>query len=222
MRTFFVLLLLIAFTGCATNFEPQPLSADHPASVQAQEAPRSGMTRLIATDALTRTTNAQLARNEVPNPDFQSSGMSHDMSSMGGMQHDMGKMKGMDGMDHSNMPGVETKQPAPGAPSPQPETMPGMDHSQMKDMTAPASPANKEAVEMEMKKTSDEMKKTSDELKKRSDEAKRTKQAAGKPVKSSPAPTIYTCVMHPEVQQPSPGKCPKCGMTLVKKETAAP
>ena len=73
-----------------------------------------------------------------------------------------------------------------------------------------------------MKKTSDEMKKTSDELKKRSDEAKRTKQAAGKPVKSSPAPTIYTCVMHPEVQQQSPGKCPKCGMTLVKKEVAAP
>lgn len=29
--------------------------------------------------------------------------------------------------------------------------------------------------------------------------------------------TIYTCTMHPEVQQASPGKCPKCGMTLIKK-----
>jgi CopA family copper-resistance protein len=29
--------------------------------------------------------------------------------------------------------------------------------------------------------------------------------------------TIYTCPMHPEVQQASPGKCPKCGMALVKK-----
>jgi CopA family copper-resistance protein len=29
--------------------------------------------------------------------------------------------------------------------------------------------------------------------------------------------TIYTCPMHPEVQSPSPGNCPKCGMTLVKK-----
>jgi FtsP/CotA-like multicopper oxidase with cupredoxin domain len=29
--------------------------------------------------------------------------------------------------------------------------------------------------------------------------------------------TIYTCPMHPEVQQAAPGKCPKCGMTLVKK-----
>lgn len=29
---------------------------------------------------------------------------------------------------------------------------------------------------------------------------------------------VYTCVMHPEVQSEKPGKCPKCGMTLVKKE----
>jgi type II secretion system protein G len=26
--------------------------------------------------------------------------------------------------------------------------------------------------------------------------------------------TIYTCPMHPEIQQPSPGKCPKCGRQL--------
>lgn len=28
----------------------------------------------------------------------------------------------------------------------------------------------------------------------------------------------YTCTMHPEVVQDEPGKCPKCGMDLVKKE----
>ena len=28
-------------------------------------------------------------------------------------------------------------------------------------------------------------------------------------------PAVYTCPMHPEVRQPSPGKCPKCGMSLV-------
>lgn len=28
---------------------------------------------------------------------------------------------------------------------------------------------------------------------------------------------MYTCPMHPEVQQHEPGKCPKCGMTLEKK-----
>lgn len=30
----------------------------------------------------------------------------------------------------------------------------------------------------------------------------------------------YTCTMHPEVLSDKPGKCPKCGMTLVKKEKA--
>ncbi|HEB68490.1 MAG TPA: heavy metal translocating P-type ATPase, partial [Desulfobulbus sp.] len=30
----------------------------------------------------------------------------------------------------------------------------------------------------------------------------------------SPADTLYTCPMHPEVQQAEPGICPKCGMTL--------
>jgi len=30
----------------------------------------------------------------------------------------------------------------------------------------------------------------------------------------APAGTIYTCPMHPEVQQDHPGNCPKCGMTL--------
>jgi P-type Cu+ transporter len=37
--------------------------------------------------------------------------------------------------------------------------------------------------------------------------------------KPEPAPaaaegTIYTCPMHPEIRQPAPGNCPKCGMTL--------
>ena len=29
---------------------------------------------------------------------------------------------------------------------------------------------------------------------------------------------MYTCPMHPEVVQDTPGKCPKCGMTLVTKK----
>ena len=28
----------------------------------------------------------------------------------------------------------------------------------------------------------------------------------------------YTCTMHPEVVQASPGACPKCGMKLVHKD----
>jgi len=30
----------------------------------------------------------------------------------------------------------------------------------------------------------------------------------------------YTCTMHPEVISEKPGKCPKCGMALVKKVPA--
>jgi len=31
------------------------------------------------------------------------------------------------------------------------------------------------------------------------------------------AATVYTCPMHPEVEAHEPGRCPKCGMTLVPK-----
>lgn len=32
---------------------------------------------------------------------------------------------------------------------------------------------------------------------------------------------VYTCTMHPEVISNKPGKCPKCGMTLVEKKVPA-
>ena len=32
----------------------------------------------------------------------------------------------------------------------------------------------------------------------------------------------YTCPMHPEVSSDKPGKCPKCGMDLVKEEISLP
>ena len=38
--------------------------------------------------------------------------------------------------------------------------------------------------------------------------------------KMKPAKVMYTCTMHPEVVTDKPGKCPKCGMTLVKKAPA--
>lgn len=34
--------------------------------------------------------------------------------------------------------------------------------------------------------------------------------------------TVYSCPMHPEVRQPAPGRCPKCGMTLVPTPPATP
>src|SRR5512139_1821771 len=34
------------------------------------------------------------------------------------------------------------------------------------------------------------------------------------PARQTASPTIYTCPMHPEIRQPGPGTCPKCGMAL--------
>ncbi|WP_190293466.1 copper-transporting P-type ATPase [Roseibium aggregatum] len=34
------------------------------------------------------------------------------------------------------------------------------------------------------------------------------------------AETVYTCPMHPEIRQPEPGDCPKCGMHLVPESEA--
>ncbi|ASU32680.1 heavy metal-binding domain-containing protein [Mucilaginibacter xinganensis] len=48
----------------------------------------------------------------------------------------------------------------------------------------------------------------------------RTGSDTTKTKKVKPAKVQYTCTMHPEVLSDKPGKCPKCGMTLVKKEVA--
>lgn len=38
------------------------------------------------------------------------------------------------------------------------------------------------------------------------------------PARGSKMAEVYTCPMHPEVVAGSPGKCPKCGMKLVKQK----
>jgi len=44
-------------------------------------------------------------------------------------------------------------------------------------------------------------------------------QAKAPPTTTAPSEaTMYDCPMHPEVTSDQPGKCPKCGMDLVKKE----
>lgn len=42
-------------------------------------------------------------------------------------------------------------------------------------------------------------------------------RAGQRPDRATVAETVYTCPMHPEVRQSSPGTCPKCGMALVRK-----
>ncbi|HUS08775.1 MAG TPA: multicopper oxidase domain-containing protein [Bryobacteraceae bacterium] len=68
----------------------------------------------------------------------------------------------------------------------------------------------------------------------RNDAAKMMAGASAKPTGSpdehpallnSPAPAqaaVYTCPMHAEVRETAPGKCPKCGMTLVPAKPQAP
>ena len=93
--------------------------------------------------------------------------------------------------------------------------MPGMQHDQMK-MEGPKDVPSAAKVEQEKKALADEMKKTSGEMEKTSKELeKKTEQ-------TKPQAFYYTCVMHPEIHQDQPGKCPKCGMTLVKKEGVPP
>jgi rubrerythrin len=88
--------------------------------------------------------------------------------------------------------------------------MPGMEtDDQKKAPSAATVEQEKKAIDAEMKKTDEEMKQTSEELKNRSEQ-------------TTPQAFYYTCVMHGEIHQDNPGKCPKCGMTLVKKEGVPP
>ena len=41
-------------------------------------------------------------------------------------------------------------------------------------------------------------------------------QTTGSPKESPANPTIWTCAMHPQVRQDHPGRCPICGMNLVR------
>ncbi len=43
------------------------------------------------------------------------------------------------------------------------------------------------------------------------------KAAAHTSKKAKTAKVVYTCSMHTDVMSYKPGKCPKCGMKLVKK-----
>ena len=45
--------------------------------------------------------------------------------------------------------------------------------------------------------------------------------ATAKHEEKPPGKVIYTCPMHPEVQQDHPGNCPKCGMALEPKTVSA-
>ena len=45
-----------------------------------------------------------------------------------------------------------------------------------------------------------------------------TKKTTKLKAKTNNMAVVYTCPMHPEIKSNKPGKCPKCGMDLVKKK----
>ncbi len=51
----------------------------------------------------------------------------------------------------------------------------------------------------------------------RAEKAKQMDMSKKQPASSPAGAAHFTCPMHPEIQQPKPGQCPECGMTLVEK-----
>jgi rubrerythrin len=108
----------------------------------------------------------------------------------------------------------QTERDTKSSESMQHNNMPGMQHGDMKMENHKETP-NPTNVEQEKKAIAEEMKKTSDEMKRTSETMKKAEQ-------TSPQNFYYTCRMHPQVHADKPGKCPICGMTLIKKEGAPP
>ena len=98
----------LLLSSCATNFQPPPLSASNPASVEAKESVTPAAKPMLGRDALTQKTNERLAASMPGNPNFQPSEMQqmlHDVRGMEGLQHektgalkrDSGEEKSMSG-----------------------------------------------------------------------------------------------------------------------------
>jgi len=91
MKVFVASFYVMLLSSCAANFQPPPLSATNPASVNARESVTPVAKPMLGTDAVTQKTNELLAASAPGNPSFQPSemqGMHHDMSGMEDMQHE--------------------------------------------------------------------------------------------------------------------------------------
>ena len=138
LKSFVTSFCVMLLSSCAANFQPPPVSATNPASVNARESVTPIAKPILGTDAVTQKTNELLAASAPGNPSFQP-------SEMQGMHHGM---SGMEDMQHEKT----------GA----------------------------------------------------------TKTGSGEQPRSRKI--YFTCPMHPQIHQDKPGKCPICGMTLIKKE----
>src|SRR5207302_9446049 len=91
MKVFVASFYVMLLSSCAANFQPPPVSATNPASVNARESVTPVAKPMLGTDAVTQKTNELLAVSAPGNPSFQPSemqGMHHDMSGMEDMQRE--------------------------------------------------------------------------------------------------------------------------------------
>jgi len=91
IRIFVVPFCVLLQSSCAANFQPPPVSATNPASVNARESVTPAAKPMLGSDAVTEKTNELLAASAPGNPSFQPSemqGMHHGMSGMKTMQHE--------------------------------------------------------------------------------------------------------------------------------------
>ena len=88
--------------------------------------------------------------------------------------------------------------------------MKGMDHSKMPGMQSGGGMEGMDHSKMEGMGSSTAKQPGPAGKPRNQSEEETAKQVAQK--------SYYTCVMHPEVRSDRPGKCPKCGMTLVLKQ----
>jgi Heavy metal binding domain len=140
-----------------------------------------------------------------------------------GMDHS--SMPGMAGMDHSAMAGMNHTQTQPAAGTP--PVVPGAPKTSAEiARTQPAATLQPDAFDAPAATSVSESQKAAGGAGGHAGHAGHGGAApAAAPAdphagheQGSSAQALYVCPMHPEVTSATPGTCPKCGMTLVKKE----
>ena len=88
IRIFVAPFCVLLVSSCAANFQPPPVSATNPASVNARESVTPVAKPMLGSDAVTQKTNELLTASAPGNPSFQLSEMQGMHSGMEGMQHE--------------------------------------------------------------------------------------------------------------------------------------
>ena len=166
------------------------------------------------------------------------SGMDHsnmNSGSMAGMDHSKMSSASMPGMDHSKMKSGALPMPGMDHSTAAGESMAGMGHSTTPGAvqngsatvsgTTPSQTLSMDAFDAPASTSLNEAAKASGtgsmgghDMGGMAPDATHASPVATPSPDTSASQVVYTCPMHPEVVSAKPGKCPKCGMTLVPKK----